>query len=563
MIKRYQPQPLPPADWLQDFPELHPVVATVLYHLNIRTAEAIDHYLHPLYERDQHDPFLFTDMQKVVERIVTARDADQSVLVYGDYDADGVCSTVLLYTALQEIGIKKLSMYLPHRDTEGYGLNAAAVERFHTEGIHLIITVDCGISNAVEVARAAELGMDVIVTDHHVEPPQLPEAAFAIINPQVKRCGYPWPMLAGVGVAFKVAQALRQHLHLEERFEKWLLDLVAISTVTDCMPLQDENRTFVKYGLVVLNKTKRLGLQQLIAATHKPGTAVTTTGISYRLGPWINAAGRIDHANVAVQLLLADNVEQAASDVAALGKTNTSRQEQTEVMFQAARLQAAAQTDQPVLFTYGEAWPLGLVGLVAGKLVSEFHKPAFVMTLNKNRVFGSGRSVAGVNLIKTLQQMSDCFDRYGGHAMACGFSLEDNVTRTQFAKKFVTTVQSQLDSLPTEHSIPVAAELRVADVNWTLVEQLEQMQPWGEGNLEPLFLFQNVPVKDFQTVGATNTHLRLVLSEGAQSLKAIAFGFGKKADTLKLGDTVTLVGKIGVNEWNDKRDIQLMVEDWL
>lgn len=563
MMTRYAVEPLAPAEWLAQFPELHPAVASILHRLDVRTPEAVEKFLHPTYERDQHDPFLFTDMRKVVERIIAARDGEESVLVYGDYDADGVCSTVLLYTALQQIGIKNLGMYLPHRDTEGYGLNMAAVEKFAEQGVQLIITVDCAISNAKEVTKAKELGMDVIVTDHHVEPPQLPEDAYAIINPQVKRCNYPWPMLAGVGVAFKVAQALGRTLELGEGFEKWLLDLVAISTITDCMPLVNENRTFVKYGLMVVNKTKRLGLQQLIAATHKQGQPVTQGSIAFKIGPWINAAGRIDHANVAVRLLLANTVEQAIADTKTLEQTNTSRQAQTETMFKEARQQALQQEDQPVLFTYGEAWPLGLVGLVAGKLVSEFHKPAFVMTTNQGHVFGSGRSVEGVDLIRTLQQIDDCFLRYGGHAMACGFTLRDDLARPDFAQTFIKAVQSQLDNLPTEHIETVAAELTLEDLTWNLVEQLEALQPHGEKHPEPVFKFNAVPVKDFQTVGATAKHLRLVLGSGSTTVKAIAFGYGKKADTLHIGDTITLIGKVGVNEWNGQRDIQLMVEDWL
>lgn len=563
MTTRYEPCPPAPTHWIQQYPELHPIVANLLYQLGWREPAAIDRFLHPNYERDQHDPFLFCDMRKVVDRIVTVRNQAESVVVYGDYDADGVCSSVLLYTALQQMGVTKLSLYLPHRDTEGYGLNMAAVERFHSEGVKLIITVDCGISNAVEVAKAAELGMDVIVTDHHVEPLVLPDRAYAIINPQVKRCGYPWPMLAGVGVAFKVVQALRHHLKLDEGFEKWLLDLVAISTITDCMPLLDENRTLVKYGLVVLNKTKRLGLQHLIQATHKPGMAVTPSSISYRIGPWINSAGRIDHANVAVQLLLAKTTAQAQHDVETLGKTNRMRQDQTETMFQAAKLQADTQANQPVLFTYGEQWPLGLVGLVAGKLVNVYHKPTFVMTTNHEQVFGSGRSVPGVNLIKTLQSIEQCFTRYGGHAMACGFTLAQTTSREDFARQFTQAALSQIESLPTEHTVLLAAELSISDITWTLVEQLDAMQPWGEGNPEPLFALRHVPVKDFQTVGSANTHLRLIVGDDTTTLKAIAFGFGGKADTLQLGDTVSLVGRIGVNEWNGQKDLQFVVEDWL
>ena len=352
----------------------------------------------------------------------------------------------------------------------------------------------------------------------------------------------------------------KRELKLDEGFEKWLLDLVAISTITDCMPLQDENRTLVKYGLVVLNKTKRLGLQQLIEATHKPGTAVTPNTIGYRIGPWINAAGRMDHANAAVKLLLAETPVEAQQYVEKLGQTNTLRQTETETMFQAAKLQAETQLEQPVLFTYGENWPLGLVGLVAGKLVSAFHKPAFVMTTNQGQIFGSGRSV---NLIKTLQQIDQCFSRYGGHAMACGFTLADTVSREQFAETFQQAVRTQIEALPTEHIIPLAAELTLTDITWSLVEQLDAMQPWGEGNPEPLFGLRNVLVKDFQTVGSTSKHLRLVFGDEAHSIKAIAFGFGGKADTLQLGDTVSLVGRIGVNEWNGHKDLQFMVEDWL
>lgn len=560
--RRYDVLTPPPADWLQQFPQLVPAVATILYHLNIRTAEAVEQFLHPDYERDLHDPFLFTDMQKVVERLVQARDRNESVMVYGDYDADGVCASVLLYTALQQIGIKTLGLYLPHRDTEGYGLNAKAVQQFAQDKINLIITVDCAISNVAEVALAKELGMDVIVTDHHVEPPELPEAAYAIINPQVKRCGYPWPMLAGVGVAFKVVQALRRHLQLEEGFEKWLLDLVAISTITDCMPLQNENRTLVKYGLVVLNKTKRLGLQQLLTATQQPGQAVTTTSIGYKIGPWINAAGRIDHANVAVRLLLADTTEQAVKDVAVLEQTNRSRQEQTEQMYAEAKQQAGDQT-APVITVYGKDWPLGLIGLVAGKLVSAFHKPAFVMTTNQGHIFGSGRSVVGVDLIRSLQKMPDTFMKYGGHAMACGFTLLDTVSREQFADRFCQVARAQLADMKAEQHITVAADLQLGDVTMALVKQLQQLEPFGEGNPEPRFRLANVPVKDFQPIGVNQKHLRLTLGEGSASLKVIAFGYGKKANDLSLGDRITIIGTVGVNVWNGRSDVQVTVVDWL
>jgi len=564
MKLEYTVQPPAPADWYQQVPDLHPVIAQILYNADIRTAEAAERWLHPRYEQDQHDPFLFADMQKVVERLVRARDQDESVLIYGDYDADGVCSSVLLYTALQNIGVKQLQLYLPHRDTEGYGLNSPAIEKFAEDNVDLIITVDCGISNAVEVQQAADLGIDVIVTDHHVEPVQLPTAAYAIINPQVKACHYPFAMLAGVGVAFKVAQALRRHLKLDEGFEKWLLDLVAISTITDCMPLQDENRTLVKYGLVVLNKTKRLGLQKLVAATHKPGTPVTTTGIGYKIGPWINAAGRIDHANMAVKLMLAEDAATADDSVQKLADANTSRQDQTETMFQEAKAEASTQTDQPVIFVYGQHWPIGLIGLVAGKLVSAFHKPTFVMTENKGEVFGSGRSVEGVNLIATLQQLDSLFARYGGHAMACGFSLKTTTSREQFAQAFTDKAAGALAECDPVKRITVAAVLNIKDITWDFIEQLDTLQPWGEKNPEPLFKLDQVTIKDFQTVGATQKHLKLVLTDQSGSIvKAIAFGMGDKADALSLGAPISLICTLGVNQWNGNKEIQLTVKELL
>lgn len=562
MTKRYQLQAPPPADWSQQLPELHPTIATILYHLDVRTAEQAERFLHPTYQRDQYDPFLFKDMPKVVERLIAARDRQENVLVYGDYDADGVCAGVLLYTALKDIGVQPLNLYLPHRDTEGYGLNLKAIDQFIAQGVKLLITVDCGISNKAEVAYAAEHGIEVIVTDHHVEPPQLPTAAFAIINPQVQACGYPWPMLAGVGVAFKVAQALGRTLKLPESYEKWLLDLVAISTVTDCMPLRDENRTLLKYGLIVLNKTRRLGLQKLIAATHKPGTPVTTGTISFRIGPWLNAAGRIDHANMAVKLLLSDSDAQANDCVETLGQTNTDRQTQTERMFAEAKIEAAPQKDQPLIAVYGEHWPLGLIGLVAGKLVNEFHKPAFVMTENQGMIFGSGRSVPGVNLIKTLQGIDTLLERYGGHAMACGFTLKATTTRPVFVQTFIEAARLSLDAVPEEKIYTMAAALTIADITWELIEQLEWLEPFGEQNPEPLFSLPQVIVKDFQTVGAKDQHLRLVLAdEQGKKLKAIAFGLGERAEQLKLGDRINCVGCVNVNQWNGNREIQFQIKD--
>ncbi len=549
-------------DIIQKFPELHVAVVQILHNRGITDQKEIEAFLSPDYSSDQHDPFLFRDMKKVVDRIIQARDESESILVYGDYDADGVCSSVLLYTALKDAGVEKVRIYLPHRDTEGYGLNNDAIEKFATEDVDLIITVDCGISNKDEVQHATDLGMDVIVTDHHVEPPELPVAAYAIVNPHVAADNYPFTMLAGVGVAFKVAQALGKTLELGDGYEKWLLDLVAISTVTDCMPLTNENRTLVRYGLVVLNKTRRLGLRKLMEATHKSDSDATTTTIGYRIGPWINAAGRVAHANAAVDLLLVEDDEEAKKNVEKLEATNKERQALTQKIFTEAKQQAEEQTGN-VIYVYAEDWPLGLVGLVAGKLVSAFTKPAFVLTKSNGEISGSGRSVQGVDMISLLQNMDELFDRYGGHAMACGFTLDKKATVEQFKERFTKDVESLMKDYDPTPILDIDVEMKICDVSWELLDQLNQLEPFGEGNPKPCFLIKGAIVKDHQTCGKTNNHLRLILEcpESGQAMKAIAFGHGAFAEDLSNGDSITIICELNINEWNGNREIQIQVNN--
>lgn len=548
------------SEMTNQFPELHPVVLSILTKRGVTNQAEIDAFLSPEYSRDVYDPFLLQDMQIAVDRIVQARDNDEVVLVYGDYDADGVCSSALMYDTLQEVGIQQLSVYLPHRDTEGYGLNMAAIEKFHEAGVQLIVTVDCGISNKAEVARAAELGIDVIVTDHHAQPPELPDAAVAIINPMLEREVYPFKPLAGVGVAFKVAQALNKQLQLGEGFEKWLLDLVAISTVTDCMPLVGENRTLLHYGLVVLNKTRRPGLRALIDATHKPDQQVDSTGIGFRIGPWINAAGRINHANVALQLLLEEDPAKIAEQVEELKSTNDERRALTETMFKEALAQVK-DDESPIVVAKAEDWPQGLVGLVAGKLVSALNKPAFVVTKSNGEWAGSGRSVEGLNMIGTLQQIGDVFAKYGGHIMACGFTLKDDVEVDTFAKRFSDEAQEILSELDDTPVYAVDAEMKVSDITWELAETLDQLAPFGQEHPVPLLYLPNTQITDMQAIGANGAHARLVLNDDTgKTVKAIAFGMGGIVEELKLQQEIHVVAELGINHWNGNSEIQLVVK---
>ncbi|MFC1598128.1 single-stranded-DNA-specific exonuclease RecJ, partial [Patescibacteria group bacterium] len=399
------------------FPELDPVAVQLLLNRGIETQEEVDRFLTPDYGQDQHDPYLFRDMEKAVARIEQAVNNKEKIVIHGDYDADGVCGSALLYKVLKQVG-GEVDVYLPHRDTEGYGLNMNTVQSLADVGTDLMITVDCGISNKPEIHKASELGIDVIVTDHHSQPPEMPEKVVAIINPKVEADKYPFKHLAGVGVAFKLSQALIKKFNLGEAYEKWLLDLVAISTVTDHVKLTGENRVFLKYGLIVLQKNMRLGLRKLNEVIGVNAKEIDTTTIGFKIGPHINAAGRVDHANMAFEMIIEEDEEKAAQMAADLGKTNKERQKISERLAREALAQAKEQKDEFIIIVDGDDWPVGMVGLVAGKVSSEFNRPAFIISRMGDEVIGSGRSIEHFDIVEALQSMDELFSKYGGHPMA-------------------------------------------------------------------------------------------------------------------------------------------------
>src|SRR3989339_1621059 len=380
-----------PSEITARFPEWNIVTAQLLYNRQLTTQEDVDHFVLPDYGQDQHDPFLFRDMKKVVARIKQAVLKKQKIVIHGDYDADGVCGSAVLYKTLQKIGAD-VSVYLPHRDTEGYGLNLNTIQTLADAGTHLVITVDCGTSNKKEIAKAVELGMDVIVTDHHSEPPELPKEACAMLNPKLSQETYPFRFLAGVGVSFKLCQALIREYALGEAFEKWLLDLVAISTVTDFVPLIGENRVFVKYGLVVMKKNLRPGLRQLFSQMNVEVKTVSCETILFKVGPHINAAGRMKHANAAFEMLVEENEEQAALLAANIVQANKERQRVSAQMSKRALEQAELQKNEFVIIVEIDDCPIGLVGLVAGKVASTYHRPTFVVGRMGEESAGSCRS---------------------------------------------------------------------------------------------------------------------------------------------------------------------------
>ncbi len=581
--KKWQLRAPAPAEFLAQFPELPSTVANLLYSRGLTTQAQIDEFLNPDYATHVHDPFLFKDMRKAVERVLRAMAQNERITVHGDYDADGVSSAVILTSLFRALKFTNFSVFLPHRETDGYGLNLKTVTMLAEENTKLIISCDCGISNAPEVELANSLGVDVIVTDHHSIPATVPPA-LAIIHPKLPGETYPDQTLAGGGVAFKLAQGiLRVHQETNESLpdgqrhealEKWLLDMVAIASVADMVPLLGESRTLTKYGLIVLNKTKRLGLQKLLLEARlmeSDGTlkrAIDADTISFRIAPQINAAGRMGHANVAYKLLVAESGTDAIDLAFELNNNNTDRQKKTEEYVAEALRQIKTDPDAPILFVFSPTWATGIVGLIASKLKEKFSKPVIAMTENQGEIVGSGRSVAGFNLIATLQSMPELFHKFGGHPMACGFTLKNQAALADFKTKLTTAFTEQATDIDLTPCIEVDAELDLDEVNWELHDLLEKFKPFGQCNPRPRYMARGVTVVGLQAMGKDAKHIRLMLKHKSNKVKkTVGWNLcGSNAGTdwcqvLRPGDKLDILYEIDVNEWNGSRELQILLID--
>ncbi len=563
----------PPSEEMrQRFPELHPVAVQLLWNRHLTSQESVDEFLMPDYGQDLHDPFLFRDMERACERVWRAVERRERVVVYGDYDADGVTGSVLLMTVLRSLATKLgsdpalIRNYIPHREKEGYGLRREAIEAIAAEGAELLITVDCGISNAAEVALAREKGMDAIVVDHHQVPEKLPEAI--LVHPLVPGETYPYKYLAAVGVAFKfacglIAYAARRGAAYEPGFEKWLLDLVAIATVTDFMPLVGENRTLERYGLIVLNKTRRVGLRKLIEAAGLKAGTLDTVSVGYAIGPRINAASRMDHARLAYETLMAETTEDAASFADKLNRLNADRQRYTEeVMREARSAMADEAADKSIRLVAGDGWSAGIVGLVAGKLVSELGRPVIVFGKEGERYVGSGRGIPGFNLVAAMEAAKKTLTRYGGHPQACGLTIDGDGNFRQFCAIVEEFAARELGGQDLRPALAIDAALRLSQVTWDLVDWLAKFEPHGEGNPRPRFLLEGLLVSAVEPVGKDGRHARIsVRGDTPKESKIIAFNMREAAQAVLPGGCLDAVVEIGVNVWNGHRSIQLKAVD--
>jgi len=576
----------PPANFLDSHPELPPTITRLLWNRNLKTQIQIDEFLNPDYSQDLHDPFLFCDMEKAIKIIFKAIKNQKNIIIHGDYDADGVTASTILINTLKILGAKKIDVFLPHREIDGYGLNLNTINLLKKQQTDLIITCDCGVSNYDEIKLAKKLGIQTIITDHHTVPDKLPPAD-AIIHPKVKGEKYPDKGLAGGVVAFKLAQGLlKKHKEkndnlpdgtTHEGFEKWMLDLASIATIGDMVPLLGESRTIAKYGLMVLNKTRNLGLQQLLQISGvadengnpKRGKYDTVT-VGFQIVPRINAAGRMNHANTAYKLLQAKNIKDAQKLSKELDDNNKERQKLTTDLLKLAKIQIEKtnQTDNTILFILGDNWPTGILGLVAGRLKDLFYKPVIVMSNTGNEIVGSGRSITEFNIIENLQKNEELFIKFGGHPQACGFSIKPEKLE-EFKEKLLKTAHKNLQGIELIPQIKIDAVVNLEEVDWKLYDLLDKFKPFGMANEEPKYVAYGLTVVEINPVGQDGKHLKLMVKHNSHVVrKTIAFGFGdieKHPDdwknTLVPGSKIDLAFSIGVNEWNGNRELELKIED--
>ncbi|MCC7354667.1 MAG: single-stranded-DNA-specific exonuclease RecJ, partial [Anaerolineae bacterium] len=490
-----------------------PIVAQVLYNRGLADPELARAFLRG--ELRLHDPFLLRDLPEAVSRIRQAIRRGESIAVYGDFDADGVTATVLLVQALRALD-GKVQPYIPDRVDEGYGLNEQALGKLAGQGVGLVITVDSGIRSVDEALYARQRGLDLIITDHHFPAHEMPEA-LAVVNPKRPDCPYPFKELSGVGLAFKLAQALLQ----SEKDEEELLDLVALGTVADIAPLRDENRTLVQKGLARLNALARPGVRALLkSASIVPGK-VDATAIGFMLGPRLNAAGRLESAMIAYDLLSAPDLSQAEPLAQKVNSLNRERQELTAHAVEEAKAQIEATPGHGlILFAGGEQFRAGIVGLVAGRLADEYHRPAIVMENSPETTRGSARSIPEFHITSALDECRDLLVRHGGHAAAAGFTVRnDNLPALK--ERLLDVAASRLRDQELVPTLDVDAEVRFSDLTMDVQRDLARLEPCGDENPVPLLCARNVRVVEARAVGSDSKHLKLTLSDGTRRFDAI------------------------------------------
>ncbi|HEX6462134.1 MAG TPA: single-stranded-DNA-specific exonuclease RecJ [Candidatus Saccharimonadales bacterium] len=513
-------------------------------------------FLAPDYQAFKYDPFLLPDMEKAVARIIRAKERGERVVIYGDYDIDGLTATSVLLEALPLFGID-VGAFIPNRFVEGYGLSKHAIHELAEAGAELIITVDCGSLSHAEITLAHELGVDVIVTDHHNVTPEMPPAV-AVINPKRTDHSYPFIDLAGVGVAFKLVQALQQKIEgMPDGQEKWLLDLVALGTVCDIVSLVDENRANVFWGLRVMQKTRRPGLLALAAVAGVDITNITARHLGFVLGPHLNAAGRLDTASRSLDVLRAATGSEAMEAAKILREMNLARRAEQDAIFIAAKAQAEQFADDPVLVLSHQEWSHGIIGIVAAKILELYKKPTFILQELSDQAKGSARSFGDFSAADAIRAAEEHIIKGGGHKLAAGVTLEPHkiidFRRAVNSYYHSLQLQDQSQHLEAKHDITLTM---LSGVNEELLRLLAMLEPFGQANNMPVFSFEGLRVVGRREMGADKSHLKLTLSDADNNLlDVVAWGRAKDIP-FQPGDTVSVKCTIELNEWNGRRSVQ-------
>ena len=531
------------------------LVARALATKNLKSDEEIEVFLSPR-RGDFHDPFLMPDMEKAVDRVVKAIQNKEKVTIFGDYDVDGITSSSILHRFLKECGLET-KIYIPNRISEGYGLNEEAIRKIANEKTTLIITVDCGITGNKEVELAKSLGIDTVITDHHEPAEELPKAV-AVVDCKRKDNTYPFNGLAGCGVAFKLTQGISQRIGIPEEKSLKYLDIVCVGTISDIVPLEDENRTISKLGLRLLNQTKNPGLKALLESTGYK--KIDSTAVSFGLAPRINACGRMGHEDEALKLFLTDNLQEARELTSKLNEYNTKRQEIEKDIFSKAQEMLKNENEQklPCIVLGGENWHHGVIGIVSSKITDMYSKPSLLLCFEGKESKGSGRSVPGFDLHEALENCKDNIKQFGGHSMAVGLTIETNkFADLKNALEEYATKMKVADIVPV---VKVDQKIGLTDVMIKDIKELELLEPYGEANKMPIFQINNVRIESIRTL-SEGKHLKLTVKDEHKIIDCIGFNLGNLASEYPIGSKIDLIGSLEINEFRGIENIQINLKD--
>lgn len=544
----------------------HELLRALLAKRGITDEAKAEVFLNPVYERDFHDSFLMRDMERACVRIFEAVENKEKIVIYADYDCDGIPGAVILSGLLKKIGCTNYEVYIPQRNSEGYGLNSEAVKSFVDKGVKLIITIDLGITAIDEVAQASVDGIDVIITDHHLPHENLPRA-YAILNPKVD--DYPEKMLCGSGVVFKLVQGFvkkyGEYFKIAEGWEKWSLDMAGLATLSDVVPLTGENRAIAYYGMKVLKKSPRPGLQKLLSKMNIDQRYLTEDDVGFMVTPRINAASRMDDPMRAFELLSTEDVAEAGALATHLTKINDERKDIVKGIMREVNKKFEKREMREVIVVGNPEWRVGVLGLVAGKLMDEYARPVFVWGKDENDLIkGSCRSDGSVSVVELMTASRDSFLEFGGHELAGGFTVNDD--KIHFLEEALSATFHQVKRLKDESSVAYDVATDLGAVNMKNWKEIEKMTPFGLANAKPVFMFENVKIENIKKFGKNGSgeHLEIVFSDVNKKVaKAVAFFSGHDSYDVPLaeGNKVNLLATFDLSRFRGREELRLRIED--